>query len=159
MRSRASIYKHPIHPMLIVFPIALWIFSFICDVVFLSGSANAVLWRDMAFYTMAGGVIGALLAAIPGFLDYLGLLDHDVKKIATTHMLLNLTIVGLYLFNLGLRMNAPEQGRVTAVVISAVALILLAISGWLGGSLVYVHGIAVESHRGEEPFTRRDRVA
>ena len=50
----ATIAKHPIHPMLVVFPIGLWIFSLVCDLVYLFGPANP-LWRDMAFYTMAGG--------------------------------------------------------------------------------------------------------
>src|SRR5205823_13944919 len=120
------------------FPIALWIFSFICDIVSLNSSGNAVFWSDMAFYTMAGGVIGALLAAIPGFIDYLGLRGRQVKRIATTHMVLNLCIVVLYVFNLGMRMSRPVGGHEPGIVVSAIAIVLLAISGWLGGSLVYV---------------------
>jgi uncharacterized membrane protein len=129
--------------MLIVFPIALWIFSFVCDIVAMR-SANAAFWTDMAFYTMAGGVIGALAAAVPGFVDYLGLKGGQVKRIATVHMALNLAIVVLYVFNLGLRMSQSVDGDQSGVLISAVALVLLAISGWLGGTLVYEHGVAVE---------------
>ncbi len=85
----ATIAKHPIHPMLVVFPIGLWIFSLVCDLVFLFGPANP-LWRNMAFYTMAGGWIGALAAAVPGLIDYFSMSPGAAKRTATTHMTLNL---------------------------------------------------------------------
>jgi uncharacterized membrane protein len=69
MRTPASIFNHPVHPMLIVFPIGLWIFSLTCDLIRLAGgSGNA--WSTVALFSMVGGLIGALLAAIPGFIDY-----------------------------------------------------------------------------------------
>src|SRR2546425_11454033 len=102
MSSRASIRSHPIHPMLIVFPIALFIFSLVCDIVYHAGSHN-VFWKGVAFYAMAGGVVGALLAAIPGFIDYLSITDRRTKRLATTHMALNLTVVAVFIFNLGIR--------------------------------------------------------
>src|SRR5437016_746357 len=102
MSSPASIRSHPIHPMLIVFPIGLWVFSLVCDIVYHAGSHNE-FWKAVAFYTMAGGIIGALLAAVPGFIDYLSLTDRRAKQIATTHMVLNLIIVVLFIFNLGVR--------------------------------------------------------
>ena len=69
MASPASVGKHPIHPMLIPFPIALWIFSLISDLIYGMGWGG-IVWKETAFYTMAGGLIGALAAAIPGYLDY-----------------------------------------------------------------------------------------
>ena len=66
MATPASVHKHPIHPMLIAFPIALWIFSFVCDVIHLMGWGG-VIWNDMAFYTMIGGLLGALAAAVIPF--------------------------------------------------------------------------------------------
>ena len=150
MSSPASIRSHPIHPMLIVFPIALWIFSLICDVIYHAGPHN-VFWKGVAFYTMVAGVAGALLAAVPGFIDYLSLRDRRVKRIATTHMVLNLIVVALFLFNLGVRYNASPDNEFFGVVLSVLAIAILAVSGWLGGSLVYVHGVAVnvstEEHR------------
>ena len=71
MSSPASIRRHPIHPMLVVFPIGLWIFSLICDLIYQAGAHNA-FWKGVAFYTMLVGVIGALLAAVPGFIDSSG---------------------------------------------------------------------------------------
>jgi uncharacterized membrane protein len=157
MASRASIYRHPIHPMLVVFPIGLWVFSFVCDLVALKRPENSVFWNDMAFYTMAGGVVGALLAAIPGYLDFHSLREPRVKRIATTHFVLNVIVIILYVFNLGFRLNQPVETKTSAVLISAIAIFLLAISGWLGGSMVYVHGVAVE--RASTEWDRRDRAA
>src|SRR4051812_37393558 len=108
MNTPASIRSHPIHPMLIVFPIGLWIFSLVCDIAYHAG-AHDVFWKTAAFYTMAGGIVGALLAAVPGFIDYLSLTDRQAKRIATTHMVLNLTVVAIFLFNLGIRYNAAPS--------------------------------------------------
>lgn len=141
MASPASIAKHPIHPMIVPFPIALWIFSFVSDLIYFLGWGGPV-WQDVAFRSMAGGVIGALLAAIPGFVDFLSLSGRS-KKIAAVHMSLNLTLVILYVINLWIRSGAAETGR-GPVVLSGIALVILFISGWLGGSLVYVHATAVE---------------
>jgi hypothetical protein len=66
MSTPASIAKHPLHPMLVVFPIGLWIFSLIADFIFLSG--GDARWNDVAFYTIAGGLVGALVAAVAGTL-------------------------------------------------------------------------------------------
>jgi uncharacterized membrane protein len=70
MRTLASIFKHPIHPMLIIFPIGLWIFSLACDLIRPAG-ASADAWSIVAFFSMIGGLIGALCAAVPGFIDLL----------------------------------------------------------------------------------------
>ena len=142
MESRASFAKHPIHPMLVPFPIALWIFSLVCDVVYALGWGGPI-WSDMAFYTMAGGILGGLAAAVPGLIDYLSLSEPVPKKIARTHMIVNLVIVGIFCVDLWLRMTAPP-GAGLPVALSVLGVMLLGVSGWLGGELVYVHGVAVE---------------
>ncbi len=138
---RAQILNHPIHPMLVPLPIGLWIFSFACDLVYRFVS-DLVLWDTMALFTMAGGIAGALLAALPGFLDYLSLEDRATRRVATAHMLINLTTVGLYGVNLWLRTNTPP-GATTPFALSIVGIILLSVAGWLGGELVFRHGVAV----------------
>jgi uncharacterized membrane protein len=110
MRTPASIFKHPIHPMLIVFPIGLWIFSLACDLIRLAG-ATADTWSTVAFFSMIGGLIGALCAAVPGFIDLLFYKGGapPVKKIALTHMAINLTAVVLYAINIWLRARGPTN--------------------------------------------------
>lgn len=142
MATPASIQKHPIHPMLIPFPIGLWIFSFICDMVYGLRWGDA-FWKDMAFYSMAGGVIGALVAAVPGYLDYRSLTASDVQRIGRWHMVINLSLVILFVVNLWLRMDS-EKTAILPLILSLVGIAMLGISGWLGGELVYVHGVAVE---------------
>jgi uncharacterized membrane protein len=144
MRSPASIANHPIHPMLVVFPIALWIFSLICDVVALNVSTSAI-WFTVAFYTMVGGLIGALAAAVPGLIDLLYYKGGapPVKKIALTHMTINLTAVVLYAVNIWLRASGPES-MTLPVLLSVIGVCSIAVSGWLGGQMVHVYGVGVE---------------
>jgi len=148
MRTPASIFKHPIHPMLIVFPIGLWIFSLACDLIRLAG-ASGDAWSTVAFFSMIGGLIGALCAAVPGFIDllfYKGAAP-PVKKIALTHMAINLTAVVLYAINIWLRASGPTNlgsSLSAPVVLSIIGVTLLFVSGWLGGQMVHVYGVGVE---------------
>jgi uncharacterized membrane protein len=128
--------------MLVPIPIGLWLFSFVCDLLFVFGTGVS-LWFTLAFYTMIGGLIGAVLAAIPGFIDVLSLAGSR-KRIALFHMTINLVVVVLYAFNIGLRISGSEQNTVP-VILSAIAVALLGVSGWLGGHMVYVYRVAVDA--------------
>ena len=141
MNTPASIGKHPIHPMLVVFPIGLWIFSFISDLTFLLG--NNLLWNDIAFFAMLGGLVGALLAAVPGMIDMFSITNPKVGKIAWNHMLINLGALGVFGLNLYLR-TVLEAGDLIPICLSVFGVLLLAVSGWLGGELAYVHGVGVQ---------------
>jgi uncharacterized membrane protein len=127
--------------MLVAIPIGLWIFSLICDLVLLFGGTSEN-WAIVARYTMVGGIIGALIAAVPGFIDMLAL-PWPVKRIALMHMSINLTVVALYVVNLYLRRRGIESN--TPVWLSVIAVAMLVVSGWLGGKMVYIHGVAVET--------------
>jgi uncharacterized membrane protein len=153
MSTPASIRRHPLHPMLIVFPIALWVASLVCDIAYHAGARN-VFWKEMAFYAIAGGVVGALLAAIPGFIDYLSLTERRTKRIATTHMAINLLVVLVFIFNLGIRYASPS-GELFPVFVSVVAIGLMSIGGWLGGALVFEHGVGVRPAQSEKERERR----
>jgi uncharacterized membrane protein len=129
--------------MLVPFPIALWIFSLICDVIYAMGWGGT-LWNEMALYAMAAGIIGGLAAAVPGLVDYFSMTEQQPKKIAKAHMILNITLVTLYMVNLWLRVGGTPGARLP-IVLSGIGMIGLSVSGWLGGELVYVHGIGVET--------------
>lgn len=146
MRSSANIGGHPIHTMLIPFPIGLWVFSFIADLIFL-WRGNPV-WESVAFYTLAGGCVGAALAALFGLIDLLGVKDDRAFRTGLLHAGFN--VAGLLIFAaswylrttggsqmLGANSNIP-------VVLSAIGVVILAIAGWLGGELVFRHGVGVE---------------
>ena len=127
--------------MLVPVPIGCWLFSFACDLAFVLGS-GASLWFTLGFWTMIGGVVGALGAAVPGLVDMLSL-KGKTRKLALTHMSLNIVIVLLYAVNIGMRIEgAAVAGLPLALSIAGVS--LLAVSGWLGGHMVYVHKVAVD---------------
>jgi uncharacterized membrane protein len=128
--------------MLIVFPVGLLIFSLICDLVS-TRSADPTTWTLVAFYTMVGGFIGALVAAVPGLIDLLSLADKAIKKTAITHMSINLVVVALYAMNIWLRASATTSTG-THLLLSVVGVGLLAVSGWLGGKMVHEHGVGVD---------------
>jgi uncharacterized membrane protein len=144
MRTPASIAGHPIHPMLVPIPIGLWLFSLVCDLIYVSGSNNAA-WTTVALYTMGGGIVGALLAAIFGLIDLISL-PPGPRRTGVVHMTMNLTIVLLYVVNFWMRLDAPDEpGNLVWLSLASVA--LLTISGWLGGKMVYEFGVAVETNR------------
>jgi uncharacterized membrane protein len=138
----ASFKGHPSHPILVVFPIGLWIFSIVSDLIFKLGYGGPV-WKDVAFYTLAGGIIGALIAAIPGLIDLLSIQNSKSKTIGIWHMIINLLAVALYCVNFWLRMRRAP-GDNLPITLSVVGVLLILISGWLGGELVYVRGVGVK---------------
>src|SRR5438270_2007748 len=135
--------RHPIHPMLVHFPIGFFILSLLLDLGSLVFPVTHFLLRS-AFYAILFGVITALLAAVPGFVDYTDIRnDHPGKRTATAHLTLNLIVVGLYGINLGVRSSTLNALRTSAgpVILSLVGIALLSVSGYLGGRLVYDEGI------------------
>jgi uncharacterized membrane protein/nitrite reductase/ring-hydroxylating ferredoxin subunit len=151
--------KHPLHPLLIHFPIALFVFSLVLDIASWVGPLDHS--SQGAFYTMALGVATALLAAIPGFIDYADIRDDNpAKRIGSIHMVLNLAVVAAYAVNLGLRY--PNLGAAQTAPapfwLSVGGIVLLAISGYLGGEMVYNHGVGVGRHRRETETPQRTRV-
>ena len=140
MRTPANIAGHPIHPMLIPLPIGMWILSFACDLAFVFGNGDPV-WSTVARYSMAGGIIGALAAAVFGFIDLMSL-PAEPRKTALVHMSINLLVVVLYVINFWLRTRSPDNPG-GLVWLSLAAILLLVVSGWLGGKMVYVMRVAV----------------
>lgn len=142
MRTPANIAGHPIHPMLVTIPIGLWIFSLVADIVAMR-SAEPETWSVVALYTLIGGIVGALVAALPGLVDLLSLQDRAIKKTALVHMSINLTVVALYAFNAWLRLGNPGITGGVPFGLSVLAVAMLAVSGWLGGKMVYLAGVGV----------------
>jgi uncharacterized membrane protein len=140
--STASYKGHPSHPILVPLPIGLWIFSLVSDLIYKFGFGGAV-WNDVAFYTLAGGIVGALIAALPGFIDLLGITNPKTKSIAIWHMLLNLLAVVVFAVDFWLRMSRPA-GDNLPIILSVVGVVLIMITGYLGGEMVYVRGVGVK---------------
>jgi len=156
MTTRVTIAGHPIHPMLVTLPIGLWVFSLVCD--FVSLGSNDPGWETTAYLTLGGGVVGALMAAVPGLLDYLGLHDPRERKVATMHLILNLAVVALQGFNFWLRSQPELSGSSVPMWISIIAVAVLAVSGWLGGQLVHVLGVTQPGHESHQAAPSHERL-
>lgn len=138
-RSTARISDHPIHPMLVPFPIVCFILTFVLDVLYVRGNtavAGSTIWL------LVIGLVMAALAAVAGLTDFFG--DERIRGAdAIKHMLANVLAVLLEAANLILRWNDPEFIASTGVYISGIVVLILLYSGWKGGDLVYRHGVGV----------------
>jgi len=143
MRTPASIAGHPIHPMLVPIAIGCWVLSFAADLICLA-TGVAQPWQTVAYYAMIGGIVGALAAAVPGLVDLLSLPPGPIKKTALTHMGINLAVVALFVCNAFLRNGNPRDLKLP-MLLSAVAVVMLLFSGWLGGKMVFEAGVGVDT--------------
>lgn len=138
----ARLAGHPIHPIVVGIPIGLCTFSVFADIMRLTGWGKPV-WFDVALYAIAGGIVGALLAAVPGLVDYLTVTDARLRDIAFAHMIAALFVVGIFGFTLWRRWSGDHG--IFPVAVSTVGLLLLGVVGWLGGEMVFVHGMGMEA--------------
>src|SRR5213595_3504046 len=141
--------RHPLHPMLVHFPIGLFLLSLLLDLASLAFPSVPDLVRD-SFYAMLLGVITALVAAVPGLVDYTDIRsDHPAKRTATAHMTLNLVVIALYGINLAVRSSLLVDQKIhpMPLILSVIGVAVLSVSGYLGGRLVYDEGIAVGRHK------------
>jgi uncharacterized membrane protein len=141
MKSRASVARHPLHPILVPLPIGLWIFSFLCDVAALVTGGSS--WEAVASIAIAGGIVTGLAAALPGLIDLATLPPSRARRIGLWHMMLNLGVLLLFILDFLWRRHA-SSGSPGPFLLSLAAIALLSGSGWLGGEMVYVHGVAVD---------------
>lgn len=140
--STARIAGHPIHPMLVMFPIVLFIGTLVADIVFVTG--HDPMWAIASRYLLGIGIVMAALAAVAGLTDFVG--DDRIRHAsdALKHMLANVTAVVLEIINFFVRLHSDAAIRGIGLILSAVVVLILAYSGWKGGDLVYRHGIGVD---------------
>jgi uncharacterized membrane protein len=138
MESKAKVMGHPVHPILIPFPLGLLTTSVIFDVVhLLTGGAR---WAEISFWMIAAGVIGGLLAAFFGLIDWLAIPSGTrAKAIGLGHGLSNAVMVMLFALSWLLRSGAPGDPGVLPIILSLMGVGLAS----LGGELVFRMGIGV----------------
>ena len=142
MQTPTTFKDHPIHPMLIALPIGFWTFSLISDIIVHAGGDPS--WAQTAMRCLLGGCITAVIAAVPGFIDWLTL-DGEARKVGLVHMVSNVTALILFAISYVLRL----QGNPAATgpfVLSIIAYAAVSLGGFLGGSLVYQHKVAVKEN-------------
>ena len=143
MESKTLVFGHPLHPMLIVFPLGLFISAVIFDILYLA--LDNPIFASVAFWDIAFGVTGGLLAAVFGFRDWLAIPQGTrAKRIGLVHGLGNFIVVVLFLLSLFLRWVSPDYTpSLLALIFSFTAVVIGAVAGWLGGELVDRLGVGV----------------
>jgi uncharacterized membrane protein len=141
-KSTAQIAGHPIHPMLIPFPIAFFVGTFVCDLVFWQ-TANPS-WANATPWLLGAGLVMAALAAVVGVIDVFG--DQQIRQLSTAwwHAGANVLVVLIELYNLFIRYQSGSAAIVsTGLTLSLIAVLLLLFSGWKGGDLVFRSRVGV----------------
>jgi uncharacterized membrane protein len=139
-RSTAAIFGHPIHPKLVPFPIVCFTGALLTDIAY-SRSAN-MQWANFSVWLITAGLVMGGFAAVAGLIDYFG--DRRVREArpATPHMLINILVYVLELFNAFVHSRDAWTSVVpTGLILSIVSVALLIVGAWLGGSLVYKYGV------------------
>jgi len=145
MEARARFLGHPIHQMLIVFPLGLLATSFFFDLASCFLPAQAASLANASFLMIAAGVIGGLAAALFGLIDWLAIpADTRAKAIGLWHGGANVIVVGLFAASWLLRRPAPAAPPMAAIVLSGLAVVLALLAGWLGGELVNRLGVGID---------------
>src|SRR5687768_3312557 len=144
MQSTARLLGHPIHPMLIVLPLGLFIGAVVFDAVY--------LWRDSlafataAYWNIAAGIVGGLLAAVFGAIDWFAITAGTrAKRIGLLHGGSNVVVVLIFALVWLMRGDSPDAAPTTTLFfMEVVALALGSVAGWLGGELVDRLGVGVD---------------
>ena len=142
--SRAAIGGHPIHPMLIPFPVAFLVGTLVVDIVF--ASTGDAFWARAAFWLLAAGIVMGALAAVFGLIDFLAHERVRALNAAWVHFLGNAAAIVLSIWNIAQRWNDAAAGATgLGIALSAIVVAILLVTGWLGGELAYRYRIGVVS--------------
>jgi uncharacterized membrane protein len=146
MESRVKVFGHPVHPMLIVVPLGLFIGAVVFDAIY--------LWRGfptlatVGYWNIAGGIVGGLVAAVFGFIDWLAIpAGTRAKRIGIWHALANVITLLVFALVFWIRSGSGEPATTPGLFsIQVVALVIGGVGGWLGGELVDRLGVGVDSN-------------
>ncbi|MDM9382935.1 DUF2231 domain-containing protein [Chlorogloeopsis sp. ULAP01] len=140
--STVAIAGHPIHPILVQFPIAFLVGALLSDVAF--WLTDDTFWARASYWLILGGLVGGIAAALTGILDFLRIGRVRKRTAGWAHLILNVSALVLTIINLVLRWNNPVMPILPwGLVLSVIVASLLGVSGWYGGELVYRHKISV----------------
>jgi uncharacterized membrane protein len=142
MESRAKLLGHPVHQMLIVFPLGLLAMAIVFDIArFITGE---VYWSESAYMMIGAGVVTGAIAAPFGYIDWLAIpWGTRAKRIGLMHGVGNLGVVVLFAMSWALRGLEPQSPPIGAILISFAGGAIALVTGWLGGELVDRLGVGV----------------
>lgn len=140
--ATARIARHPIHPMLVSVPIVCFVGTLLTDLMYYATAE--MMWANFSAWLVVVGVIVGVLAAIAGLIDFLGNRLIRAQPPAWPHLIGNLLVLVLALFNALIHTRDGWTSVVpTGLILSIIVVLILPITGWLGWSMVYRHGVGV----------------
>jgi uncharacterized membrane protein len=143
MESRVKLAGHPVHPMLIAFPLGLLSTAVVFDIIYLI--TGNVRWTEMAYYLIGAGVIGGIAAAVPGWVDWAAIPGGTrAKRVGLVHGVGNVIVLALFVLSWLLRRPDPAAPPTGAIVGALAGLVIVAGTAWLGGELVDRLGVGVD---------------
>lgn len=145
VKSTAAVAGHPIHPILIPFPIAFLTGALVTDIVY--WATDETFWARMSLWLIVAGFVMGGVAASVGLIDFLTIERARTVQAGWLHLGANVVALVLALVNLLVRWNAPAASVIpTGLILSVVVAGLLGFGGWYGGELAYRHKIGVIDH-------------
>jgi len=146
MYSKIKLFGHPIHPMLVAFPVAFYTGTVAAFIAY--NSNNDPFWFKVGYVANAAGVIMAVVAALPGFIDYLFIpSDSKAKKTGAFHMVANVLALLCFAINIWMikeKWNEPNPTLGSAILLTGAGFVLTLVAGFLGWALVQKHHVGVD---------------
>lgn len=142
LSSTARIGSHPVHPMLVSFPIVCFVGALVTDIAY--WATAEMMWADFSAWLLAVGLVMGVLAAIAGLIDFLG--NRQIRQLseAWVHLAGNVLVLILALFNSFIHSRDAWTSVVpTGLILSALTVLVLLVTGWMGWAMVYRHRVGV----------------
>jgi len=160
MRSKVAVKRHPIHPMLVAFPVAFYCSTLVAFALAALGADPETFWFRTGTYANVAGVITALIAAVPGLIDWMYSIPPGTpaKRTGAKHMAANLAALTLFIANMFVQLGqagTPPPSYSMAVGLPLVGVLLTAIAGWYGFQMVQTHHVGVDLTREQEDIDVR----
>jgi uncharacterized membrane protein len=165
MQGKATVAGHPVHPLLVTFPIGAYVTAVIADIIYVTGGGS--FWGTMSVWSIAFGIAGSLVAAFFGFVDYLSApMSAEARSVANRHAVLN--VCTLIVFGVAFVARYFWPQFVWGHVATAVGICMLFVAGILGGNLAHQHlvgsserdvGVAREAADDNSAYTPTERIA
>ena len=143
MESRTKLLGHPVHQIVVAFPMGLLGTAALFDAVYVV--RGGVMWTTVAWYMIGAGVAGGLVAAVFGLIDYVAIPSGTrAKKIGGFHGLSSVTLVVLFGASWLLRFDSPGSPPPVALLLSFSGAAFLGLAGWFGGELLNRMGVGID---------------
>jgi uncharacterized membrane protein len=146
MYSKVKVLGHPVHPMLVAFPVAFYTAALACYMSY--NSNNDIFWYKAGYIANLAGIIMALVAAIPGFIDWLNIPSaSSAKKTGLIHLIANVTALVLYAISYFIqreKWNEPNPAVGDSITLTTAGFVITIVAGFLGWTLVQKHHVGVE---------------